>query len=113
MWTKRSALIVLVFLWLAPPLAAFALLFGPAEYFWLALFGLTIIASLSEGNLVKGLMSGFLGLALSQIGISVVSGDARFTWGNRIRVLRYRPLLKMQDAMFDIHHRIVISNGLD
>ena len=71
---------IFVFLWLAPPLAKFALLFGPAEYFWLALFGLTIIASLSEGNLIKGLMSGFFGLALSQIGVSVVSGDMRFTY---------------------------------
>ncbi len=73
---------IVVFVWMAPPLAKFALLFGPAEYFWLALFGLTIIASLSEGNLIKGLMSGFLGLGLSQIGISVVSGDARFTYEN-------------------------------
>lgn len=71
---------IIVFLWLAPPMAKFALLFGPPEYFWLALFGLTIIASLSEGNLIKGLMSGFLGLALSQVGVSVVSGDMRFTY---------------------------------
>ena len=71
---------IFVFLWLAPPLAEFALLFGPSEYFWLALFGLTIIASLSEGNLMKGLISGFFGLALSQIGVSVVSGDMRFTY---------------------------------
>ena len=69
-----------MFVWLAPPLAKFALLFGPAEYFWLALFGLTIIASLSEGNLTRGLISGFCGLALSQIGVSVVSGDMRFTY---------------------------------
>lgn len=71
---------IFAFLWLAPPLAKVALLFGPAEYFWLALFGLTIIASLSEGNMLKGLISGFLGLLLSQIGVSVVSGDARFTY---------------------------------
>ncbi|MGY9014065.1 MAG: tripartite tricarboxylate transporter permease [Rhodospirillales bacterium] len=71
---------IAVFVFLAPVLAEFALLFGPSEYFWLALFGLTIIASLSKGNLVKGLMSGFLGLGISQIGISVVSGDARFTF---------------------------------
>lgn len=68
------------FLLLAPQLAKIALLFGPAEYFWLALFGLTIIASLSEGNLIKGIISGFIGLFLSQIGISVVSGDSRFTF---------------------------------
>jgi len=71
---------IVAFVWLAPPLAKFALLFGPTEFFWLALFGLTVIASLSEGNLIKGLLSGFLGLGLSQIGISVVSGDARFTY---------------------------------
>ncbi len=71
---------IVVFVWLAPPLANFALLFGPAEYFWLALFGLTIIASLSKGNLIKGMLSGFLGLALSQIGVSIVSGDMRFTY---------------------------------
>ncbi|MEM8794713.1 MAG: tripartite tricarboxylate transporter permease [Pseudomonadota bacterium] len=71
---------IVSFLWLAPELAKIALLFGPAEYFWLALFGLTIIASLSEGNLIKGIICGFLGLFLSQVGISVVSGDSRFTY---------------------------------
>ncbi|MEO1273924.1 MAG: tripartite tricarboxylate transporter permease [Pseudomonadota bacterium] len=71
---------IAAFLWLAPPLVEIALLFGPPEYFWLAILGLTIIASLSEGNLLKGLIAGFLGLLLSQIGVSVVSGDARFTF---------------------------------
>lgn len=72
---------VLAFLALAPPLAKVALRFGPAEMFWLALFGLTIIASLSRGNLLKGLISGCIGLAISMIGVAVVSADSRFTFG--------------------------------
>lgn len=72
---------VLAFLSLAPPLALVALRFGPPEMFWLALFGLTIIASLSEGNLIKGLISGCIGLAISIIGVAVVSADTRFTFG--------------------------------
>lgn len=68
-------------LWaVAPPLARVALAFGPIEYFWLAVLGLTMIASLSEGNLVKGAISGCLGLALSLVGVSVVSGDTRFAF---------------------------------
>lgn len=69
------------FVLLAPPLARFALSFGPPEFFWLAVFGLTIIASLSSGNVVKGLMSGAIGLLLSLVGSAVVSGDTRFTFG--------------------------------
>ena len=48
---------------LAPPMATVALKFGPVEYFWLAVFGLTLIASLGEGSTVKGLIGGCLGPA--------------------------------------------------
>lgn len=64
---------------LAPPLAAVALKFGPVEYFWLAIFGLTLIASLSEGSVLKGALGGLLGLLLSTIGTAEVGGDIRFT----------------------------------
>ena len=63
---------------LAPPMASVALKFGPIEYFWLAIFGLTLIASLGEGSTVKGLMGGCLGLLLSMIGVAEVGGDIRF-----------------------------------
>ena len=43
---------------LAPPLSKVALAFGPVEYFWLSIFGLSLIASLSNGNLMKGLAGG-------------------------------------------------------
>jgi putative tricarboxylic transport membrane protein len=69
---------------LAPPLAKVALAFGPVEYFWLAMFGLTVIASLSEGELLKGLIGATIGLLLSVIGVAVVGGDIRYTMNLQI-----------------------------
>ena len=66
---------------LAPPLARVALAFGPTEYFWLAMFGLTLIAALSVGNTMKGLIGACFGLFLSMIGVAVVGGDVRYTLG--------------------------------
>ncbi len=66
----------------APRLADFALSFGPAEYFMLAVFALTIIASLSEGMLVKGLISGFLGLGIATIGVDPIQAYPRFSFGS-------------------------------
>ncbi len=63
---------------LAPPMATVALKFGPVEYFWLAVFGLTLIASLGEGSTVKGLIGGAAGLLLSMVGVAEVGGDVRF-----------------------------------
>src|SRR3546814_173676 len=68
---------------LAPPLAEVALAFGPVEYFWLALFGLSLIAALSEGSLLKGLIGGCFGLLLATIGVAEISADVRFTFGSR------------------------------
>ncbi len=64
---------------LAPPLTKVALAFGPTEYFWLAMFGLTLIAALSVGNTIKGLIGACIGLFLSMIGVAVVGGDVRYT----------------------------------
>ena len=69
----------LFLLGLAPPLAEVALKFGPVEYFWLAIFGLTLIGTLSEGNMLKGLIGGCVGLLLSMIGVAEVGGDIRYT----------------------------------
>ncbi|SDI59198.1 tripartite tricarboxylate transporter permease [Alloyangia pacifica] len=64
---------------LAPQLAGIALKFGAAEYFALALFGLTIIASLS-GDLLKGAISGLLGILISTVGADPISGVMRYTF---------------------------------
>ena len=71
---------------LAPPLSRIALAFGPVEYFWLSIFGLSLIASLSTGNLVKGLAGGAFGMLLSCVGVAEVSADIRLTGGSRTLV---------------------------
>ncbi len=71
---------------LAPPLSRFALAFGPVEYFWLAIFGLSLIAALSEGSLLKGIAGGAFGLLLSTIGVAEVSADVRLTFGTQVMV---------------------------
>ncbi|MDX9783428.1 MAG: tripartite tricarboxylate transporter permease [Spirochaetia bacterium] len=68
-------------LFMAPPLADLALRFGAQEYFLLALFGVSVIASLSERNMIKGFISGTLGLFLAIVGMHPLTGDIRFTMG--------------------------------
>jgi len=68
-------------LFLAPPLAMFSLHFGASEYFLLALFGITIIASLSEESIEKGLIAGCFGLLLAVVGMHPLTGYFRFCFG--------------------------------
>lgn len=63
------------------PLAEFALRFGPVEYFALAIFGLSMMIAVSGKSIVKGLLTGFLGLAIATVGLDPVYGAARFTFG--------------------------------
>ena len=71
----------LALLLIAPPLSRIALLFGPPEYFFLAVFGLTAIGGIATGSLAKGLLSGAIGMLLSLIGRDLISGFPRFTFG--------------------------------
>ncbi|MGD9215616.1 MAG: tripartite tricarboxylate transporter permease, partial [Desulfobacteraceae bacterium] len=71
----------LFLLLLSPPLARLSLRFGPAEYFWVAVLGLTLIASLSEGSTMKGMMGGALGMVIGTIGVAPIGGETRFTFG--------------------------------
>ncbi|HEX2724186.1 MAG TPA: tripartite tricarboxylate transporter permease [Beijerinckiaceae bacterium] len=64
----------------APPLAAFALKFGPAEYFSLMVLGLVASIVLAHGSLLHALGMILLGLLLGLVGTDVNSGMARFTF---------------------------------
>jgi putative tricarboxylic transport membrane protein len=66
----------------APPLADLAVTFGPPEYFALMLLGLTTLASLTGGSMLKGLLVGVMGLMLGTIGIDLMIGEPRFTFEN-------------------------------
>lgn len=65
------------------PIAAFALEFGPAEYFGLALFGISLMAGVSGRFVLKGLLAGCLGLALATIGLDPMTAYPRFTFGQQ------------------------------
>jgi putative tricarboxylic transport membrane protein len=71
---------VVVLVALLIPLSKVTLAFGPPEYFAVALFGLVIISSLSERNMLKGLIAGFLGLGIAVVGLDPLSGVQRFTF---------------------------------
>jgi putative tricarboxylic transport membrane protein len=66
---------------LAPQLARVGLEFGPWDYFALVAFALTITASLSGDQLLKGLIAGALGLLVATIGEDEINGVARFNFG--------------------------------
>ena len=72
----------IVLILVAPQLAQVALQFGSPEYFAMAIFGISIIISLSSDNMLKGIIVGLFGILLSMIGVDPISGIARFTFGN-------------------------------
>ena len=69
---------------LAPPIAAFALAFGPAEYVSLTILGLMLASFLSGKSVLKGLVMAVLGLLLATVGMDPVSGNLRYTFGTII-----------------------------
>ncbi len=65
----------------APPLAKFALAFGPPEYFSLMLMGIVVLIYLASGSILKALMMAVFGLLLGTIGMDAISGTQRLTFG--------------------------------
>ena len=66
----------------APKLADIALKFTPAENFGICFFALTMVAVLSSGNMVKGLLAGLFGLVFALVGMAPIDGTPRFTFGS-------------------------------
>jgi putative tricarboxylic transport membrane protein len=72
---------VVAFMLLAPLVARFAVVFGPAEYFSLMVLGLTSIAGMTGKSPIKGFLSAFVGLFVASIGLDLVTGAQRYTFG--------------------------------
>jgi len=70
----------IVLLFLAPTIANFSLKFGSQENAMMAIFGLTIIVSLSNGSLLKGFIAGLIGLLMSLVGMDITTAYPRFTF---------------------------------
>ncbi|NBE07178.1 tripartite tricarboxylate transporter permease [Paragemmobacter ruber] len=77
-----GGLIGLIFLIVfTEPLSRVALAFNFPAYFALGILGLSVIVSLSNGSLIKGMMAATLGLMIATIGTDPLSGVTRFTFG--------------------------------
>lgn len=77
-----GGMIGLVVLDLMIPLARrLVLMFSYPDFFMLAVFGLTVIAVVTQGNTFRGLISAFFGLLLAYIGTDPIVGGERFTFG--------------------------------
>lgn len=91
----------LIMTFLSPVVSGIALKFGPVEYFALALFGLSVIISISGESLVKGVMSGVFGLLLATVGFDPISGFPRFTLG-RVELLEGPPFIPTLIGLFAV-----------
>lgn len=83
------------------PLARLALNFGSPEYFWLALFGLCMMISISHASLAKGLITGFIGMLLSTVGLDPLLGSKRFV-GNNIALMDGIAFIPVMIGLFGV-----------
>ena len=72
---------VLIALFLSPIIASLAVKLGPWELFGLCLLAVSLIVSLSEGNVLKGLASAAIGFIIGSIGSAPICGTVRFSFG--------------------------------
>ena len=93
LWGGLFGLAVLVLC--TESLAQVALAFTPAAYFALGILGLSVIAGLSGGSLLKGLIAAGIGLSVAFIGSDPVSGIPRFTFGSADLLGGIKPILIM------------------
>lgn len=92
---------VLIMTFASPFISGIALEFGPVEYFGLAIFGLSVIVSISGRSLVKGAISAFLGLLIASIGFDPISGFPRFTFG-MIEMMEGPPFIPTLIGLFAV-----------
>ena len=93
LWGGLFGLAVLVLA--TESLAQVALAFTPAAYFSLGILGLSVIAGLSGGSLLKGVIAASIGLMIAFIGSDPVSGVSRFTYGSADLLGGVKPILIM------------------
>lgn len=71
----------LVLVFLAKPVANFALTLSYPEYFLVALLGILAVAAISSTDMIKSIISAMLGLMAGTVGLDILTGDQRFTLG--------------------------------
>ncbi|MBI1743990.1 tripartite tricarboxylate transporter permease [Candidatus Acetothermia bacterium] len=77
-----SLISIILFTFFAPPLANVALQFGPPENFAVLLLAFSTFAGLGSGSIFKTLISTCIGFLLTAVGLDIISGHPRLTFGN-------------------------------
>ncbi|MDE0112591.1 MAG: tripartite tricarboxylate transporter permease [Albidovulum sp.] len=86
---------ILVMIVATPLLARIAYQFGPAEYFALAVFGMSMLASISGKSVIKNFIAGAFGVLLATMGTDLTTGIERFTFGQADLSEGIRPVQMM------------------
>ena len=92
---------IIVLIAMVVPLGNLVLAFASPETFMLALFGLTLIAGLTERSFLKGLAAGFFGLLLTTVGLDTLTGSLRFTFG-RSELLSGMDIVSVMVGLFAV-----------
>ena len=99
---------VILMMLFAPLLASYALSFGPPEYFALMLMGMATLAGLSSGSALKALMMAIVGLMLATVGVDIISGQQRFTFG-QLELVEGIDFLPVAIGLFGIAELLVMA----
>jgi putative tricarboxylic transport membrane protein len=97
---------IIVLIAMVVPLGNVVLAFASPETFALALFGLTLIAGLTERSFLKGLASGFFGLLLTTVGLDTLTGSLRFTFG-RSDLLSGLDIVSVMVGLFAVSEMLI------
>lgn len=96
----------------APFLAAFAMRFGPAEYFALGMLGITVVGKVSGTSALKGILMGALGLLLTTVGFDPVSGEARYTF-DIVQLYNGIPFIPLLMGLFAVPEMLIRAEKFD
>ncbi|HSR10384.1 MAG TPA: tripartite tricarboxylate transporter permease [Thermodesulfobacteriota bacterium] len=102
---------IVALMFFAPPLADFALEFGPPEYFALTLVGLFFLSRLGGGSAVKSFLMVTFGLLLGTVGMEPISGISRFTLG-RLELGQGVELVPVAMGLYGIGEVLIIAEQI-
>ena len=92
----------LIMTFLSPLIADLAMDFGPGEMFMLAVFGLSVIISISGKSIIKGLVSAFFGMVICTVGLDPTNGIPRFITYKQTPLLEGFPFIPSLIGMFAV-----------
>lgn len=105
--TVGGAVGAIVLIFFTPTLADASLLLGPAEIFWVAAAGLALVASLSSGHTIKGMIGALIGVGITFIGQDLITGEMRFTFDD-FRLVGGIPLIPSLLGLFAVANILVL-----